>query len=257
MDTEVFEIPPGPDATAGLSLFVPVAWVNSPRAHRLTLSVPRRGAVRITLPRGMKRETALAFLHDKAAWLRRALARRERHPQPSPAAVTLGAHLEKFPWVSIAGKLCALECAETMSRPFHVFHEREALVLFRHRGGVHREGDLRRLVRELAAETLPVRVAELARRAGITVRGVSVRDQRGRWGSCSARATLSLNWRLVLLPPVMQDHVILHELAHRREMNHSARFWNQLAKWDPDCASNNRMLSKQWHGLMDIARGTA
>ena len=253
MDTEIFEIPPGAGATSGTTLLVPVAWVISRRAHRLALSVPRRGAIRITLPHGMKRETALAFLRTKSAWLRRALLRRERHPLP--VALTLGAHLEKSPWLSIGGERCALECAGTVVRPFYVFHEREALVLFRHREGAPREGDLRQLVRELAAETLPARVALLARRVSVTIGRVSVRDQRARWGSCSVRAALSLNWRLVLLPPGMQDHVILHELAHRREMNHSARFWRQLAEWDPDCVLNDRMLSEQWSGLMDIARG--
>jgi predicted metal-dependent hydrolase len=83
---------------------------------------------------------------------------------------------------------------------------------------------------------------------------VSVRDQTTRWGSCSTTGTLSLNWRLILLPPMLHDHVILHELSHRRHMDHSDRFWNQLAAWDPDWKKHDRELNKRWNVIMDLGR---
>jgi predicted metal-dependent hydrolase len=57
---------------------------------------------------------------------------------------------------------------------------------------------------------------------------VTVRNQRTRWGSCSRRGTISLNWRLIQTPPFVSDYIILHELMHLREMNHSPRFWRQV-----------------------------
>jgi predicted metal-dependent hydrolase len=97
-------------------------------------------------------------------------------------------------------------------------------------------------------------VERLSRRVGVTVAQVGVRDQTSRWGSCSANGALSLNWRLVLLPPLLHDHVILHELSHRRHMDHSERFWNQLAAWDPQWKKHDRELTRRWNVIMDLGR---
>ena len=86
----------------------------------------------------------------------------------------------------------------------------------------------------MAAMELPVRTRELALAQGIVIRRVSVRAQKTRWGSCSARGTISLNWRLIQAPPHVVDYLIIHELMHRREMNHSARYWKLVAKACPD-----------------------
>ncbi len=83
-------------------------------------------------------------------------------------------------------------------------------------------------LRELAARELPTRLLELAASAGHTVAGVTVRDQKSRWGSCSPTGRISLNWRLVQAPPAVRDYVLLHELTHLVESNHSARFWKKL-----------------------------
>ena len=80
-----------------------------------------------------------------------------------------------------------------------------------------------------AAEELPRELLRLAERHGITVTRVLVRNQRSRWGSCSRRGTITLNWRLVLVPDFVREYVMLHELMHRRELNHSARFWRLVA----------------------------
>jgi predicted metal-dependent hydrolase len=83
-------------------------------------------------------------------------------------------------------------------------------------------------LRRLAATELPARVHELAALHGIRVSRVSVRNQRTRWGSCSTAGLISLNWKLVQTPESVRDYVILHELAHRRHPDHSARFWAEV-----------------------------
>jgi predicted metal-dependent hydrolase len=85
-----------------------------------------------------------------------------------------------------------------------------------------------RRLRDLAARELPARLMELAASLGHTVAGVTVRDQRSRWGSCSHAGRISLNWRLVQAPPTVRDYVLLHELMHLAEGNHSRRFWKKL-----------------------------
>jgi predicted metal-dependent hydrolase len=86
----------------------------------------------------------------------------------------------------------------------------------------------RRRLRILAARELPARLLELAAPLGYAVAGVTVRDQRSRWGSCSPKGRISLNWKLVQAPPSVRDYVLLHELTHLSEPNHSRRFWKKL-----------------------------
>jgi predicted metal-dependent hydrolase len=73
---------------------------------------------------------------------------------------------------------------------------------------------------------------------------VTVRNQRSRWGSCSRRGTISLNWRLVQAPGFVRDYLVLHELAHLKEMNHSRRFWSEVARLCPDFAEAERWLKQ-------------
>ncbi|MDR2863853.1 MAG: M48 family metallopeptidase [Puniceicoccales bacterium] len=244
-ETDLVELS-GPDGTVCISLI----WLVSALAKRIRVKVPHEGPVRITIPHRGAKTAALDFLQKNRAWLLKALARRDTRPATMPVAE----YLDKAPWVCVSGKRLNLECAETPVRPFFIYYENEEPVLFRHRGGLQRETDLLALLHALAAKTLQARVVALANPLGISIHRVSVRNQRGRWGSCSSSGTVSLNWRLLLLPPHLQDYVILHELAHRLHMSHSRLFWAQLAKWDPNCHENDKVLSKQWGFLMDLGR---
>ena len=97
---------------------------------------------------------------------------------------------------------------------------------------------------QLAAKELPVRVMEFARIHQLTVRRITVRNQKSRWGSCSRRATISLNWRLIQTPVHVQDYIILHELCHLRELNHSRRFWKEVESVCPDYEDAEIWLKK-------------
>lgn len=239
-------------ALAGEAVRVPVVFERSDKSGRLRLSLRPGPKARVVVPRHVSAAEAVRFAEDHRDWLARALKKLGPAGEDSVAA-----HLQKFPWVSVAGKFCNLETDTISGRPFLVHREGEELVLFRHRAGEAAEPDLRHLLRKLAAETLPGRTAWLAQKAGLRIGRVSVRNQRGRWGSCSSAGAISLNWRLVLLPPALQDHVILHELAHRVHLDHSDRFWNQLAAWDPDWRTNDKTLTRDWGRLMDLARDDA
>jgi hypothetical protein len=93
---------------------------------------------------------------------------------------------------------------------------------------------------------LPARTWELAAETGIEIKNVTIRNQRSRWGSCSAGGTISLNWRLVQAPELVRDYLIYHELMHLREMNHSARFWARVEAVCPAWRAAERWL--KWHG---------
>lgn len=92
-----------------------------------------------------------------------------------------------------------------------------------------------------AARELPVQLHSLAERHGLMVSRVSVRNQRSRWGSCSALGHICLNWRLVLMPDTVRDYVLIHELMHLRRLDHSRHFWRLVAHACP-----GHELSRRW-----------
>ncbi len=102
-----------------------------------------------------------------------------------------------------------------------------------------------------ATKLIPDRVTTLSTRLGKKPAKVSIRSQKSRWGSCSSRGTLSFNWRLVMVPPEILDYVILHELVHLEEPNHSPRFWQKLAASDPECQQHRRWLRENQSYLYD------
>jgi len=104
-------------------------------------------------------------------------------------------------------------------------------------------------LRRRAQEELPRQLLELAAVHGITVRRVSVRNQRSRWGSCSRQGSITLNWRLVLVPDFVREYVMLHELMHRLELNHSPRFWRLVAAVCPRLVEARRWLRAEGHAL--------
>ncbi len=92
----------------------------------------------------------------------------------------------------------------------------------------------RAALRERARKELPPRLLEMAAQHGLTVTGVSIRNQRTRWGSCGRDGKISLNWRLVLMPPPVRDYVLIHELMHLRRLDHSPAYWKLVAAACPD-----------------------
>ncbi len=104
--------------------------------------------------------------------------------------------------------------------------------------------DVTRAWLDRARRELVPRVGELAHQHGLRVQRVSIRRQRTRWGSCSRRGNISLNWRLVHAPPHVRDYVIVHELMHLREMNHSPRFWAHVEAAFPERASAEKWLKE-------------
>ncbi len=94
----------------------------------------------------------------------------------------------------------------------------------------------------LAMEAIPPRVEMYAKRIGVTYGTVTVRNQTSRWGSCSQTGNLNFNCLLMLAPTEVLDYVIIHELCHRKEMNHSQRFWSEVEAVMPDYKDCKRWL---------------
>ncbi len=97
-------------------------------------------------------------------------------------------------------------------------------------------------VKEEARRRITERVIFFERHYGSTARSLSVRNQRSRFGSCSARGHLSFNYRLLFLPPDLFDYVIVHEVCHLKELNHSRQFWGLVAETVPDYQERKQRL---------------
>ena len=114
--------------------------------------------------------------------------------------------------------------------------------------------DIRSLA-EQAMKTIPERVAYYAPRIGVTYGRITIRNQKTRWGSCSAKGNLNFNCLLMLAPPEVVDSVVVHELCHRKEMNHSKKFYEEVLKVFPDYWKWHRWLKDHGAALMKRMTG--
>lgn len=104
--------------------------------------------------------------------------------------------------------------------------------------------DLSREEVQQILDNFSVAVECWAKKMGITYGNITVRNQRTRWGSCSSKGNLNFNYRLHYLPVELMDYVIIHELAHRRHMNHSAAFYQEVARYCPNYKECEAQLKK-------------
>ena len=111
-----------------------------------------------------------------------------------------------------------------------------------------------RLIRSFAKEVITGRLEYHVRRLNLKFKRLGIRDQVSRWGSCSVSGNISLNWRLILIEPELQDYVILHELAHLTEMNHSYRFRMLLDQYDSNRVAHEAALSSITAEVMRVGR---
>jgi predicted metal-dependent hydrolase len=213
---------------------VRLCFVPNPRARRYILRLRPDGSARVTVPRRGSLAQARQFAQSHARWLETQLLRQSARPV-RPKHWLLGTE------ILFRGESVRLQTND-QHQPGQVRFGAESVPVS------IANADLRPAVeahlRRLAARELPARVFELATLHQLPFRRVSVRNQRSRWGSCSRRGTISLNWRLVQTPPSVRDYIILHELAHLKEMNHSRRFWREVERLCPDFALAERWLKQ-------------
>ena len=105
-------------------------------------------------------------------------------------------------------------------------------------------------LRSLASGTIPPRVSYYANLMGVSYGRITIRAQKSRWGSCSAKGNLNFNCLLMLTPPEVQNYVIVHELCHRKQMNHSPAFWREVEQIMPEYRRHRLWLKKNGGALI-------
>lgn len=188
---------------------IPVHLRRSARARRISLRVSGLdGRVVLTMPPHVPEAEALDFVQEKAGWIRGHLAQ-----QPEVQPVGPGTELP------VEGKM--LRIIQVPGR--RVVQEGDQLGV---PGAPERiPARLTAWLRELARDRLVAASDQYAARLGKPYQGVSLRDTRSRWGSCSSRGGLMYSWRLIMAPPAVLSYVAAHEVAHLAQMNHSPTFW--------------------------------
>ena len=111
------------------------------------------------------------------------------------------------------------------------------------------EEELKALAKQ-AKKDLPLRTAAWSRQVGVTYGRIAVRKQKTLWGSCSSKGNLNFNCLLMLCPEEVRNYVVVHELCHRKELNHSARFWAEVERVLPDYKTSLRWLKKEGQDII-------
>jgi len=240
----------------------PLAYTlrRSSRARRIRVVVdPARGVI-VTIPGtrrlgiGDGRRFAAGFVAEREGWIRRHLehqarqraATAERGPLVDGAAVLFLGREHRVAFVP----------ARSSARRSTILHDAGAGVLVVRLAAPDRRRPAAVLAdwcRARARATIDAAVAVHAAALGVTPTGISIRDQRSRWGSASRNGRLSFSWRLILAPPEALETVVVHELAHLRVFGHGPTFWTLVETRRPDHRTWRRWLrerSMELHGAL-------
>ena len=210
----------------------------SAHARYLSLTIGPETGLIVTVPRRAQQSAITVFLKRHERWILRQIERLESIAVQIPRRWPYGSTLP------YRGAEHRVLLEETKRASQVVYAIDQALVV--HMRRVTIEGARRLLKRCYMAQApqhLTGRSAAFGHQFGIQWKRLTVRDQRRRWGSCSVGGCLTFNYRLVMAPDDISDYVVLHELMHRRELNHSRKFWALVAAACPEYRQRRTWLS--------------
>ena len=201
------------------------------RRRRLTMTIDERGLtvgapLRITLAK------VESFVGSHAGWVKKKLAEYAGSHARRHIAVRDGTCLP----------LLGAEIAVRIVPGANRIRWQEDVLMLEARNDADYAALTRRALQRRALALFAERLALYAQRIGLPLPGLGLSNARTRWGSCSAKSGIRLNWRLIHLPLPLIDYVVAHELAHLLEMNHSPRFWAVVESIYPDCHNARREL---------------
>jgi len=217
---------------------------QSSRARRVSLRVSPDGALEVVVPLGFDQSLIPVIVQQKRRWIARATRRMQERQrlleaQPRlPQRISLPAIGEEWRVTYRATPSARVTVTERDSHRLTLSGHVADAALCR--------AALRRWLARKARKHLVPWLTELSRESGLSFRKVTVRGQRTRWGSCSSRGTISINRKLLFLPPPLVGYVLVHELSHTRHLNHSPQFWAMVRKMEPACQRLRAELREAW-----------
>lgn len=217
-----------------------VTIVHHHRSKHIRLSIQSDGSLRVSAPNSVSHAKIQQFIASQQNWIKK---------QVQKQANTLT--LETDQYVYIFGKKYQKELSSPPKHPLGVFIQDQTLVISTlqiRRGPLTKQekhdSRIQRFLKKTARHYITQRTQYQAKKMNLTFGTITLRKQKTRWGSCSSDGNLSFNWQLVHFEPKIIDYVIIHELAHRVHMNHSAQFWALVAKYDGNYKQHMSVLKK-------------
>ena len=220
---------------------VEVSYVvkRSQRARHARLEVGWGTGLVVVIPRRYKIEWVPGLVREKGAWVLRKLEGAGVRTPPTPSFTKRG--LRVVPYLGHGRELVVRNGG---GRGTAVRLERGRLVVSLGASNPGLEASLERWYRAQAERLIATKAAAVSARLGLAYRRLTIRGQRTRWGSCSRLGNLSFNWKLMMAPEPVIDYVVVHEIAHLKEMNHSKRFWKLVADNCPQWREHRTWLKK-------------
>jgi len=219
---------------------LPVKVVKTDRKKSLSIQI-EHDVIQVRVPKHLKDESIRNMIAKRSHWIRTKLKEQAKYPRPKPKEFVSG---ESFPYL---GRNYRLKVT--------VGHEAEVKLI----GGYFRiiipknTENQPEVIRQLlidwfkqhALERLRDKADRFSKMVGVTPNSVSIKDYKARWGSCSTSGDITFNWRIIHAPHSVVDYIVVHELCHMIEHNHSERFWNRVHAVIPDWTINRNWLRSQ------------
>ena len=217
---------------------------ESRRAKHVNLKVSKGGELEVVIPRGFDRRLIPDILHRKRAWIEkttRRLAERQQFLARQPVLP------EQISFQAI-GEVWQVEYQATSATRITVTEKSDRRLVVS--GNIHDmewcKTALRRWLAHKAKEYLAPWLRKIGQAERLSFKKVIIRGQKTRWGSCSATGTISLNYKLLFLPPALVRYVLIHELCHTKHLNHSKKFWALVNKKEPGYKEAQAELRTAW-----------
>lgn len=209
-----------------------------PRARNLKLKVMSDGTLVVVKPKwGIFFKSIDRFVQENRAWIESAQQKMLAHKRPTAT------HKNE---ILVFGKLYKKIISPATQKRIGVHILGEELHInpvTQTQASIHKA--LENFFKTTAEKYIVPRTHQLGKKMGISFNHITLRSQKTRWGSCSSVGNLNFNWQLVHSPPAVIDYVIIHELAHRQQMNHSSKFWAIVQTYDPEFQKHRGWLKRQ------------
>lgn len=206
-----------------------ILWSNR---RSLSLSVLQSGEVVIKAPVGLPMTEIEKFVKQKERWIQSKLDRVNRVNLQNQDIIN-------YQKVLVFGEKYSGYRTQKVKK---ITLTSKALLVPEKIGDEQLLGKIKSWYKLYAKKVLGDRLLEVSQHTHLTVAKFCIGDTRGRWGACYAAGKISLNWRVIMLPPNLIDYVIVHELMHLKEMNHSPAFWENVGKVLPEYKSLRQQI---------------
>ncbi len=224
--------------------FMAYRWRRSPRAKQLQVRITPWQGIEVVIPTRTSKQSVRSFLSRQRQWIRDTWLRMQSQIADADRSLPeeLGLRAIGQHWqVHYRCRAGARVHVVTHGRDLTVYHPGDDESACRRA--------LRRWLARCARQYLGMKAQRMSVATGCRYRRLQIRGQKSRWGSCSSNGTLSLNYKLLFLEPELVRYLLVHELAHIRVLDHSPRFWKQVARQEPRWRELDAQLGEAWRDV--------